>query len=138
MTDVVSYALDVSSREFPKETPSQAPQTGQRRSRRRPRAEFIRDIRRLVVTSWLAKTGQQWRWTAYDRECLYQLAMRIPAWEIMALWDCYIDQPWRECTIPHFVQGFVLDRLRDDVRAKTLADLYRKRLYCKLGREVYS
>lgn len=136
MSDVdVLSAVDVDvSPKVSIETPSHAPHpdlTRPRRSRRRPRAEFIRDIRRLINTSWLAKTGQRWRWTPYDRECIYRLAMQVPAWEVMALWDCFLDRPFRECKIPHFCNGSVLDRLRDDERAKPLANMYRDRLYYK-------
>jgi hypothetical protein len=135
VVDVLSAVdVDTSSRssiEDPSLAPTSESTQPRRYRQRRRRAEFIRDVRRLIVTSWLAKTGQRWRWTPLDREYIYRLALRVPAWEIMALWDCYLDRPFRECKIPHFCQGSVLDRLRDDERAKPLADMYRDRLYYK-------
>lgn len=134
----VSVAVDVDvSREVSKETPSNAPQTpdweGPRRSMRRPRPEFIRDVRRLITASWLAKTGQKWRWTPLDRFMLWDLSMRKPAWEIMALWDCYIARAWRDCAITHFCDPGVMDALGDHPLRSQLARLYRDRLYCKRG-----
>lgn len=105
----------------------------QRSIGRRPRAEFIRDVRRLIVASWLAKTGQQWRWTAYDRECLYRLTMATSAGEVMAAWDCYLKIPWKQVAIPHFTSETLQTRLRDDPKFKSLAAMYFDRLNCKRG-----
>lgn len=141
MTGVVVNAVDVSgsavafdvsesvSIETPSPNPSSPDLARQGRSKRRPRPEYIRDVRRLIVASWLAKTGQRWRWTPLDRNYLWRLAMRLPAWEIMALWDCYLERPWREVHITHFCQ--VTDQLRDNRRFKDLMRMYRDRLYCK-------
>lgn len=90
----------------------------------------------MIQTSWLAKVGQQWRWTPLDRAYLYHLAMRLPAWQVMALWDCYIKRPWHECRAVHFCQPEILDWLRDDPDFKTLEAIYSKRLLSKSNRRI--
>lgn len=133
-----SVDVDVSGEGFEK-TPFRAPRpdlTGPRRRMRRPRAEFIRDVRRLITVSWLAKTGQRWRWTPIDRDYLYRLTMATSAWDVMAAWDCYLTRPWQGCYITHFCSETVQQQLRDDSRFKSLAVMYRDRLISKSRRVI--
>jgi hypothetical protein len=131
----VAVAVDVSG-EVSRETPVSPFLTQPRRSRRRPRAEFIRDVRRLITASWLAKTGQQWRWTLLDREYLYQLTMRSSPWEVMAAWDCYINRPWQACRITHFCCDSIQNEVRRDSRYRDLREMYQDRLECKRGMKL--
>lgn len=136
--DLLGVDVDVSRSKSAIADPSYAPipdlNRPRRSIRRRRRPDYIRDVRRLIEASWLAKVGQRWRWTPVDREYLYQLALRRPAWEIMALWDCYLERPWHECHVTHFCEPGVIDWLLDNPRFKSLAAMYMDRLISKSRR----
>lgn len=136
----VSPAVDVSptvSIETPDCTP--LPEAGQgahataRKRARRVRPEYIRDVRRHIEQSFKARTDRYFQWTGLYRANLRTMMGVYTAWEIMALWDLYIEASRNVYRLYYMEREAVF--LMDDPRFKELSRKHEEFLI-HLGRRI--
>lgn len=89
-----------------------------RKRARRVRPEYIRDVRRHMERTFKARTGSDFQWTALYRANLRTMMGVYSAWEIMALWDLYIEASRNVYRLYYMEREAVF--LMDDPRFKDL------------------
>ena len=127
---VDTAAVDVQSRSKIA-NPSFLPSLGRqarintRKRIRRPRPEYIRDVRRYITAAWLKHSGQEFNWSPLARENLYRMALTFRAWELMAMWDIYLERPRVIYSV--FYMGKVAAQIVADPRFKAIASKHEER-----------
>jgi hypothetical protein len=98
---------------------------GDRGSRKaNPKVEYWRELLGYIDAEYVKKFGGHYPWSNLARKNLWNMARVQCAWEVMALWDLYLDSdtPWARRTV-WSVYGMIRDagRLMDEPGRKQLA-----------------
>ncbi len=109
------------------ETPLHPPcqgDKGHRQANQKPHVEYWHELLAHVDSAYRKKFGRHYPWNNLARKNLWNLARGYSSWEVMALWDLYLQREscWARRT-GCSVYGMIRDvgRLMDDRRFKPLA-----------------
>jgi hypothetical protein len=126
----VSWCSGVAVIQKQQEPPLHLPQghgggdKGRRQDNPRQRVEYWKELLGYVDAAYVRKFGRHYAWNNLARKNLWNLARAYAAWEVMALWDLYLESEcWWARQTGWSVYGMVRDvgRLMDDARLKSLA-----------------
>lgn len=95
-----------------------------RQANQKPRVEFWRDLLAHIDAAYRQKFKRHYPWNNLVRKNLWNLARAYSSWEVMALWDLYLEsETWWACQTGWSVYGMIRDagRLMDDPQFKQLA-----------------
>jgi hypothetical protein len=110
---------------------------GPRQANRKPHVEYWRPLLAYVDSAYVRKLGSHYPWSNLARKNLWNLARLYSAWEVLALWDLYLESGSRWARRTGWsVYGMIRDagRLMDDSRFKKLAANHEENLaWCHLG-----
>ena len=111
------------SQETPLHPPCQGDK-GLRQANQEPHVEYWHDLLAYIDSAYRKKFGRHYPWNNLARKNLWNLARGYSSWEVMALWDLYLETEshWARRT-GWSVYGMIRDvgRLLDDPRLKQLA-----------------
>lgn len=122
----VSPASGVTDIRKGRKTPLHPPLArGDRGSRKaKPKVQYWRDLLGYIDAKYVKKFGRHYPWSNLARKNLWNMARALCAWEVMALWDLYLesDTAWARRNV-WSVYGMIRDAgwLMDDPRRKQLA-----------------
>jgi hypothetical protein len=113
---------------------------GSRQQNAKPRVEYWHELLAYVDEAYRRKFGRHYPWNNLVRANLRNLARGYSAWEVMALWDLYLDSDsWWALKTGWSVYGLIRDvgRLMDDRRLKAYARQHEENLAkCRIGKRI--
>jgi hypothetical protein len=98
-----------------------------RQANEKPHVEYWRELLAYVDAAYRKKFGKHYPWSNLARKNLWNFARGYSSWEVMALWDLYLEsESWWARQSGWSVYGMIRDagRLMDDSRLKKLAANY--------------
>ena len=104
---------------------------GRRQANPKRRVEYWHELLAYVDAAYSKKFRQHYPWNNLARKNLWNLARAFTTWEVIALWDLYLEsKSWWSVNTTWSVYGMIRDvgRLMDDPQFKQLAVKHEKDL----------
>jgi hypothetical protein len=117
-------AVVLENQDTPLHPPSCRGDKRRRQANTRPHVEYWHELLAFIDAGYRKKFGRHYPWNNLARKNIFNLAMALTAWEVMALWDLYLEsRSWWASQTGWSVYGMIRDqgRLMDDPRFKQLA-----------------
>ena len=115
----LGVAVIVESEDTPLHPPSGRGDKRRRQANQKPRVEYWHELLAHIDAGYRKKFGRHYAWNNLARKNLWNLARGYTAWEVMALWDLYLEsESWWAVKTTWSVYGMIRDvgRLTDDSR----------------------
>jgi hypothetical protein len=112
------------SEDTPLHPPSARGDERRRQANRKPHVEYWHELLAYIDATYRKKFGRHYPWNNPTRKNLWNLARGYSSWEVMALWELYMEcESWWARQTGWSVYGMIRDvgRLMDNPQLKQLA-----------------
>ena len=107
-----------------------------RKENQKPHVEYWHKLLAYIDAAYRKKFGRHYPWSNLARKNIWNLARGYSAWDVMALWDLYLEgESWWARQTGWSVYGMIRDsgRLMDDSRFKEFANTHEDQLANQCG-----
>jgi len=128
------------SQDTPLHPPSGRGDKRRRQAKQKPHVEYWHELLAYIDAAYRKKFARHYQWNNLARKNLWNLARGYSAWEVMALWDLYLEsESWWAVQTTWSVYGMIRDasRLMDDSRLKQRALMHEAHLAtCRFAKHI--
>jgi hypothetical protein len=127
----LGVAVVLENQDTPLHPPSGRGDKRRRQANHRPHVQYWRELLAYIDATYRKKFGRHYPWNNLARKNLWNMARALTPWEVMALWDLYLEsESWWAVQTTWSVYGMICDagRLMDNSRLKQVAFVHKENL----------